>query len=138
MLLTTLGLVLIFAFGHLGAVGAFDRYDHNLEHRAGFRNWHYSGSDLGYFAPQILYFDPVTAQETTYPPLMVISAPGYVPDAPAEEVVSSGPRIIVIGEEPKGGPLPRVIYGTTQPTTTEASALGLPTLATILRRLTGR
>jgi hypothetical protein len=138
MLLTTLGLAILFAFGHLGAVGPFGRHGHNLEHRAGFHNWHYSRSDLGFFAPQILYFDPVTAQETTYPPLTVISAPEYVPNAPAEEVVSSGQRIIVIGEEPKGGPLPRVIYGTTQPATIAAIPFGLPALATVMRRLSGR
>jgi hypothetical protein len=121
------------AFGSFGHPGSFGPYAHievhrgfdaaggrvsyvsrrgNFGHGMGVHNWYYGGSDLGYFAPQILYFDPVTTQETTYPPLTVISAPGYVPDAPAQEVVSSGPRIIMIGAEPTG-PLPRVIYGTT-------------------------
>jgi hypothetical protein len=138
MILITFGLACLFAFGHLEAVGlsghlgSFGRYSYIEAHRGigpgrghfsyvsrrgnfgggtGF-NWYYGGSDLGYLAPQVSYFDPVTAQETAYPPQMVISAPEYVPDEPAEETIPSRPRITVIGEEMKRGPLPRIIYGT--------------------------
>jgi hypothetical protein len=83
----------------------------NFGHAMGF-HWHNGAGALAYFAPQILYFDPGTVQETTYRPLGVIPSYGYALDPPAKEVVSSGPQIIMIGAEPKG-PLPRVIYGTT-------------------------
>jgi hypothetical protein len=123
-------------FGHHGGFGRFGRgdmhrmfahrmFEHgrdggqhvfflahrgNFGHIMGFR-WHNGAGAFAYFAPQILYFDPATAQETTYPPLTVIPSYGNALDPPAKEVASSGPQVIVIGAEPTR-PLPRVIYGT--------------------------
>jgi hypothetical protein len=116
-----------FGFGHPGDFGrfafdrhrGFDRFVHfdvhrGFEHGRNGGRWgrRYFGYGLGQYYTG---FYPDTTQGATYPSVTVISysGGGYAPSAPAQENVNSGPRIIIIGTEPKGGPLPRVIYGTT-------------------------
>jgi hypothetical protein len=106
-------------FGHPGAIGRPGLLVHVNVHRGFDRNGgragygYYDGYGLGYAYPDYYpgyYTDP--AQGATPVTVISYSGGGYAPSAPAQEVVNSGPRIIIIGAEPKGGPLPRVIYGT--------------------------
>ncbi len=83
---------------------------HNGGYALGLHRWYNGSGDYFGFSPGIFYVGPTTANETAAAPIIVIPTPVYVPVAPAQRVVSSGPQIIEIGTQ-KTGPLPRVVYG---------------------------